>query len=173
MSVQPVNNANAETGNKSSIPEQHQAFLEKVMVKGGLNDPYDARDITEVVFRIMRDLMTTEASDRVASELNQEALNTEDKALQMEVSELWKDTNPIVGFLSRIRPPMDKSGALGIDDEKFLTRVKNEASMPSTVDGEEVVKAIFSATKDDLSEERISEIAKCLPGRVAQLWQQA
>nr|WP_310429048.1 hypothetical protein [Chamaesiphon sp. VAR_48_metabat_135_sub] len=33
------------------------------MVEGGFADPYDARDFTEVVFRIMRDLMTTEAAD--------------------------------------------------------------------------------------------------------------
>ena len=173
MPEQSTDNINAETEAKSNIPEQHKAFLEKVMVKGGLSDLYDARDITEVVFRIMRDLMTTEASDKVASELDQEASNAEDKALRTKVSELWKDTNPIVGFLSRIRPPMDKSGALGIDDDRFLTRVKNEASMPSTVDQEQVIKAIFSATKEELSEERINEIVTCLPGQIAQLWKQA
>ena len=81
-------------------------FLEKVMLKSGLEDLFDARDVTEVVYRVMRDLMTTEASDRVAEELeDKEVLPTEDKALQMEIADLWNDTNPIVRFLSRIRPP--------------------------------------------------------------------
>lgn len=153
------------------IPESQQAFLFKVMSKSGLSDPYDARDITEVVFRIMRDLMTTEASDRVGAELHQPAINTDDKSLQMDVSELWKDTNPIVGFLSRLRPPLD--GPFGIDDERFLSRVKNEAGVPPTVDINQLVTAIFSAMKDDLSPERAKEITECLPGMVAELWQQA
>jgi uncharacterized protein (DUF2267 family) len=173
MSAETSNEAEAEKNPRSDIPEMHQAFLAKVMEQGGLTDPYDARDITEVVFRIMRDLMTTEASDRVAAELHQDALNTDEKALDLEVSDLWKDTNPIVGFLSRLRPPMDDSGPLGIDDERFMTRVKNEAGVPSTVDSTQVVKAIFSATKEELSEARIQEISKCLPGQVAVLWGEA
>jgi len=32
------------------------------------------------------------------------------------------------------------------------------------VDRDQVVQAVFSATKDELSEERIKEIADCLPG---------
>jgi uncharacterized protein (DUF2267 family) len=158
---------------RSVIPEEHQSFLQKVMLKGGLADPYDARDITEVVFRVMRDLMTTEASDRVESELHQEVLDTDEKALRMEVSDLWKDTNPIVGFLSRIRPPLKGPGWLGIDSERFLTRVQNEAGVPPTVDRDRVIKAVFSATKDELSEERIQEISTCLPDQISQLWQQA
>jgi uncharacterized protein (DUF2267 family) len=53
------------------------------MVEGSLADPYDARDLTEVVFRVMRDLMTTEVSDRVAGELHKETLSTDEKALQL------------------------------------------------------------------------------------------
>jgi len=79
-------------------------FLEKVMIKSGLEDIFDARDVTEVIYRAIRDLMTTEAVERVADEL-QEALPTKDKALQMEIADLWEDTNPIVGFLSKIRAP--------------------------------------------------------------------
>ena len=40
---------------RAIIPEAHRSFLQKVMANGGLADPYDARDITEVVFRVMRD----------------------------------------------------------------------------------------------------------------------
>jgi Uncharacterized conserved protein len=76
------------------------------MVRGGLADPYDARDLTEVVFRVMRDLMTTETADHVEAELHEPAYTTEEKELQkLEIAELWRDTNPIVGFLSRVRPP--------------------------------------------------------------------
>jgi uncharacterized protein (DUF2267 family) len=152
------------------IADEHRSFLEKVMVEGSLADPYDARDLTEVVFRVMRDLMTTEASDRVAGELHEETLSTDEKALQMEISDLWKDTNPIVGFLSRVRPPLNGPGIFGIDEERFLSRIANEGGLPPTVDREQIVKAVFSATKEKLSLERSQEIASFLPGRVRELW---
>lgn len=148
-------------------------FLEKVLVKGGLGDIFDARDVTEVVFRVMRDLMTTEAADRVEQELHKEALPTEDKALQMEIADLWHDTNPIVGFLSRVRPPWQGPGIFKIDSDRFLFRVANEGGLQPEVDREQVVKAVFSATKDELSKERIEEIASWLPDHVRKLWEEA
>lgn len=158
---------------RAILASEHGAFLEKVMVKGGLADPYDARDITEIVFRVMRDLMTTEAADRVEAELHEPVLNTTEKALQMEVAELWKDTNPIVGFLSRVRPPWQGPGIFKIDSDRFLFRVANEGGLSPSLDREKVVKAVFSATKDELSAERIQEIATWLPDRVRELWEQA
>jgi uncharacterized protein (DUF2267 family) len=155
------------------ISEEHKPFLERVMVDGGLSDPFDARDITEVVFRVMRDLMETDTQDRVASELHEEALETKDKTLQMEIVDLWKDTNPVVGFLSRIRRPLTGPGLSGINDERFVARVANESGIAPTVDTERVIKAIFTATKAELSPERIQEVAHCLPGRVRALWEQA
>ena len=164
-----------ETGPTTPIATKDMPFLEKVMIKGELEDLFDARDVTEVVFRIMRDLMTTEAADRVADELHKEVLPTEDKALQMEITDLWKDTNPIVGFLSRVRPPIwTGQGIFKINSDRFLFRAANESGMPLGVDRERVVKAVFSATKEELSKERIEEIAGWMPeGKVAELWQQA
>ncbi|MEH2087583.1 DUF2267 domain-containing protein [Nostoc sp.] len=159
--------------NRTAIADEHRSFLEKVQVKAGFADPYDARDFTEVVFRVMRDLMTTEASDRVEAELHTEAIPTDEKALQFEVSDLWKDTNPIVGFLSRVRPPWQGPGIFKIDSDRFLFRVANESGMPRSVEREQAVKAVFSATKDELSQERIQEIASWLPDYVRQLWEQA
>ncbi|MEH1794421.1 MULTISPECIES: DUF2267 domain-containing protein [unclassified Nostoc] len=158
---------------RTAIADEHRSFLEKVQVKAGFADPYDARDFTEVVFRVMRDLMTTEASDRVEAELHTEAIPTDEKALQFEVSDLWKDTNPIVGFLSRVRPPWKGPGIFNIDSDRFLFRVANESGMPRSVEREQAVKAVFSATKDELSEERIQEIASWLPDYVRELWEQA
>ncbi|MCC5670006.1 DUF2267 domain-containing protein [Nostoc sp. CHAB 5784] len=158
---------------RAAIADEHRSFLEKVQVRAGFADPYDARDFTEVVFRVMRDLMTTEASDRVEAELHTEAIPTDEKALQFEVSDLWKDTNPIVGFLSRVRPPWKGPGIFNIDSDRFLFRVANESGMPRSVEREQAVKAVFSATKDELSEERIQEIASWLPDYVRQLWEQA
>jgi uncharacterized protein (DUF2267 family) len=159
---------------RSPIREQDMSFLTKVMQKSGITDPYDARDFTEVVFRVMRDLMTTEAADRVAEELKgEEMLQTQDKTLQEEVVDLWKDTNPIVGFLSRVRPPLKGPGLSGIDSERFLVRVETESSLPRTVEREQAVKAVFSATKDELSQARIQEVASSLPDHVRQLWEEA
>lgn len=161
-------------GERVPMLDQHAPFLEKVKVKGGLSDIYDARDITEVVFRVMRDVMTTAEADRVQAELHDVAIPTDEKALQMEVADLWKDTNPIVGLLSRIRPPLKGPAPLGIDSKLFLTRVDNEASVPKTVNAEHVVRAVFSATKDELSQERIQAIAEWLPeGTVREIWQTA
>lgn len=157
----------------AQISEEHRPFLEKVMLDGGLSDPYDARDITEVVFRVMRDLMTTEAADRVAEELPNAALETTDKTLQMDVVDLWKDTNPLVGFLSRVRPPWQGPGIFKINSDRFLFRVANESGMAATVDRDKVIKAVFSATKDELSAERIQEVASWLPDLVRQMWEQA
>jgi uncharacterized protein (DUF2267 family) len=156
-----------EEGPVVPVATKDMPFLEKVMYKGDLDDIFDARDITEVVFRTMRDMMTTEASDRVASELHKEAEPTQDKALQNEIAELWKDTNPIVSFLSRIRPP------LIIKSDTFLFRIRQEAGLPQGVEPETVIKAVFSATKDELSEERVKEIAGFLPDEIRKMWQAA
>jgi uncharacterized protein (DUF2267 family) len=149
------------------VATKDMPFLEKVMYKGNLSDVFDARDITEVVFRTMRDMMTNEAADRVESELHHPAEPTENKALQNEIADLWKDTNPLVSFLSRIRPP------LIIKSDTFLFRISQEASLPPRVEPEMVVKAVFSATKDELSEQRIKEVAGFLPDKIRELWEQA
>lgn len=156
------------------IAKEHQSFLEKVLTQAGLADLYDARDITEVVFRTMRDMMTNEAVDHVSEELHKPLMeDNKDRTLYTatplatEVEDLWKDTNPIVHFLSRVRP------VLQIRDTTFLFRIQQEAGLPQNTDVEKVVKAVFSATKDELSPERVEEIAGFLPGTVLKLWQEA
>ena len=157
-----------EKGPATPIASENQAFLEKVKLKAGVDDIFDARDLSEVVFRSMRDLMTTEAADRVFEELQGEkAVASDDQSLQDEISGLWKDTNPIVGFLSRIRP------VLNIDDETFLFRIRQEGGLQRGIEPEVALNAVFSATKDELSQERIQEIAEALPGKICQIWEQA
>lgn len=166
-----------DQGPKVPIPSEHMSFLEKVMTKGALTNPYDARDLTEIVFRVMRDVMSTEEADRIESELGNEDAAREsrnDKSLHVEVSDLWRDTNPIVSFLSRLRSPLNGEGPFGIDSDLFLARVDNEGAVPATSNGEIVTRAVFSATKDELSQERIQEIATWLPtGKVKELWEAA
>jgi uncharacterized protein (DUF2267 family) len=163
-----------EKGPVVPIATKDMPFLEKVMLKAELEDIFDARDLTELVFRTMRDLMTTEAQDHVAEELKgEESLPTDDKALQNDLVDLWKDTNPIVAWLSRVRPPFDGPAPFVIDDDLFVFRVEQEGGAPPGVSGEKIVNAVFSATKDELSEERIQEVAGFLPGRVKTMWEQA
>ncbi|MDB9526027.1 DUF2267 domain-containing protein [Oscillatoria sp. CS-180] len=167
---------NMDSGPKVPLPNQHMSFIEKVMTKGALTDPYDARDIIEVVFRVMRDVMTTAEADRIEAELGKEDVvdDAKDKSLHVEVADLWHDTNPIVGFLSRLRPPLKGQAPFGIDSDLFLSRVDNEGAVPPTTNSAIVTRAVFSATKDELSKERIEEIANWLPeGKVKALWQEA
>ncbi|EAW37792.1 DUF2267 domain-containing protein [Lyngbya sp. PCC 8106] len=149
------------------ISQTNTAFLEKVKVKAGLNDLYEARDLSEIVFRTMRDLMTTESSDRVASELHEEAQPTDDKTLKSEISTLWKDTNPIVAWLSRVRPP------LKFDDNTFIFRIEQEGGAPKGMSGETIIEAVFSATKHELSQSRIQEVSEFMPGKIKEIWQKA
>jgi uncharacterized protein (DUF2267 family) len=168
--------ANMQEGPDVSIPAEHMSFLKKVMLKGNLTDPYDARDVTEVVFRVMRDVMTTEEADRVESDLSDDvaAQQAKDKSLHVDVAELWHDTNPIVSFLSRLRPPLKGEAPFGIDSDLFLKRIDREAAVPKTSNGEIATRAVFAATKDELPQARIQEIAGWLPeGKVRELWQTA
>ena len=136
----------------------HHAFLEKVKAKGNLKDLDEAKNATEVVFRTMRDVMSNEAVERVEEEL--------DSSETDEVEDLWEDTNPIVSFLSKIRPQ------LKIKPENFLVRLRQEANLPGR-DAETIIKAVFSATKEELSPERIQEVAGYLPGEIQEMWEQA
>ena len=135
----------------------NQAFLEKIKTQGGLKDLEEARHAAEVVYRSMRDVMPNEAVDHVSADLDQGP----------EVSEkLWTDTNPLVYFLSRIRPQ------LNIKPENFLNRLRQEGNLPGA-DDERIIKAVFSATKAELSPDRVEEVANYLPGEVRQFWQEA
>jgi uncharacterized protein (DUF2267 family) len=156
------------------IATKDTPFLEKVQLKSGLSDLYDARDVTEVVFRTMRDMMTKEAVENVAEELHKplDAGNPDRTLytatpLATEIEDLWKDTNPIVNLLSKIRPP------LVIKSDTFLFRVKQESGLQATVSPEQAVEAVFSATKDELSQERIQEIAHFLPDEIRSIWEKA
>jgi uncharacterized protein (DUF2267 family) len=69
--------------------------------------------------------------------------------------------------LSRIRPP------LIIKSDTFLFRIRQEAGLPQGVEPETVIKAVFSATKDELSEERVKEISGFLPDEIRKMWEAA
>ncbi|MEM9117797.1 MAG: DUF2267 domain-containing protein [Cyanobacteria bacterium P01_F01_bin.56] len=132
-----------------------RAFYEKVMQRASLPDIYDARDLTTIVFRTMRDLMTTQAD-----------LETEAAFKDADIADIWRDDNPIVSFLSRFRPPLD------IDSELFLRRVKQEGGVPKNVTPEAVVIAVFSAARESISTEQGQEIAKTLPDALRVMWEQ-
>lgn len=138
-----------------SFSPNERAFLEKVMQRASLPDIYDARDLTTVVFRTMRDLMTTE-TDR----------QTEAAFKDADIAEIWRDDNPIVSFLSRFRPPLE------IDEELFLRRIKQEGGVPKNVSAEAVVIAVFSTARESIAPEQAKEIAKTLPDGLRVMWEQ-
>jgi len=138
-----------------SIGPVEQAFLEKVMQRSNIPDIYDARDITIVVFRALRDLISTEASERTEAALSDD-----------QITKLWKDDNPIVAALSRLRPP------LNVDTETFLRRIKQEGGVPKNVTPEAAVIAVFSTVREELPPERVKEIAGFLPDGLKVMWEQ-
>jgi uncharacterized protein (DUF2267 family) len=135
--------------------ETERVFLAKVMEKASLPDLFDARDVTTVVFRTMRDLMTT-ADDESTKAAFKDA----------DIEQIWRDDNPIVAFLSRFRPP------LKVDSETFLRRVKQEGGVPANVSAEAVVVAVFSTARESLPPEKVKEIATMLPEGLRILWEQ-
>ncbi|QIZ73126.1 DUF2267 domain-containing protein [Oxynema aestuarii] len=157
----------AENSQQRAIGDRQVSFLEKVRVKAALPDIFDARNLSEVVFRTMRDLMPNQTVDKVADQLHTQAVSSDNKALQDEIVDLWMDTNPIVTWIGRIRPP------LKIDADLFVRRVAQEGGIPRYTDPETVICAVFAATKDELSRDRVEEISEFLPGRIQQMWQNA
>ena len=135
-----------------------QIFLDTVVVRGGLDSDYDARDIAEVVFRTMRDVLPTEVSNRIADELAVQSV---------PLSELWRDTNVLVRWLSQIRPVLE------IRDEVFVRRIQQEAGVPLNVNAVDIMATVFTATKRVLSTESAAEIARHLPGQVRVEWNRA
>ena len=139
----------------ATINDSQRGFLEQVMQKANFHDIYDARDTTVVVFRTMRDMMTTEASDRIEAAFRNRG-----------IAKLWRDDNVIVRLLSRLRPP------LKIDSEVFMRRITQEGSVPKDVTPQGVTIAVFSTMKNELPAEIVQEISGYLPDGVKVLWEQ-
>ncbi|MBD0333894.1 MAG: DUF2267 domain-containing protein [Cyanobacteria bacterium Co-bin13] len=143
---------------------QQQSFLDKVIERSSLETVYDAERATNIVFRILRDMMLNKTSNQIEEDLKERAPESE-----QDVVDLWQDPNVMVAFFSRISPAQD----LHIKPGTFMLRLKQEGALPEGIPPEEVAGAVFSATKEILPEERNQEIAERLPGEIRQLWEQA
>lgn len=146
-------------------------FLAKVQQQAGLEDVYDARDVAEVVFRTMRDVMETEVVDRVTADLQSkidtEVRNNTIKPSKNDLLSLWQDTNLLVRWLSRVRAPLE------IQPETFLFRVQQEAGLSRGIAPEVAIEAVFRALKGELSDSSIQEIGQALPGAIRLIWNRA
>ena len=143
---------------------QQQSFLDKVLERSSLQNPNDAERATNIVFRILRDMMLNKTSDQIEADLKAGASEAE-----QEVLDLWKDPNVMVAFFSRISPAQN----LHIKPGTFMLRLQQEGALPAGVAPEEVTEAVFSAMKEILPAERNQEIASILPGEIRQIWEQA
>ena len=157
-----------QSGASTPIVDKYTPFLEKVALRAELPDIFDARDLTNVVYRTMRDLMPNETSDAVKAELHDEIdENVKNKRLQNEISDLWKDDNPLVAWISKVRP------ALNFDADTFIYRIEKEGGLPRGTTGKKVINAVFSATKEELSEDVKKQVSEFLPGKIKDMWQAA
>ena len=145
--------------------EKNKAFLDKVIANSNLQTVNEAQTATKVVFRILRDLLPREEVDKLADELRGEEAPNAD----MEIKDLFKDTNPMVSFFSYISPIQQ----LNIPKDTFMLRLNQEGAVRHDTDPEEVTKAVFSATKDELSQAQIDNVTKCLSDEIRAIWQQA
>lgn len=145
--------------------DKDKAFLDKVVAQTNLETINEAQTATKVVFRILRDLLPREEVDKLADELRKDAPKAD-----MEIKDLFKDTNPMVGFFSYISPVQQ----LNIDKNTFMLRLKQEGAVRHDTDAEAVTKAVFNATKAEISSEQIENVAKCISdAEIRAIWQQA
>ena len=157
-----------KTGASTPIVDKYTPFLEEIALKAELTDIFDARDLANLVYRTMRDLMPNETSEAVAAELHDEIEEgAKNKRLQDEISDLWKDDNPIVSWISKVRPP------LKFDADTFIFRIEKEGGMPRGTSGEKVINAVFAATKEELSDDVIKQVSQFLPGKIKDMWEAA
>lgn len=119
------------------MAEQTQ-FLQKVIDRSSLETENQAQTATNIVFRILRDMVSRETVDHVG-----EDLQMQDPDADMALNDLWKDTNPMVSFFSRLSPVQK----INFSPTLFMSRLNEEAALPVSVEAEEVVKAVFSALK--------------------------
>ena len=146
--------------------EKNKAFLDKVIADTNLTTVNEAQTATKVVFRILRDLLPREEVDKLADELRGEEAPNAD----MELKDLFKDTNPMVSFFSYISPIQQ----LNISKDTFMLRLKQEGAVRHDTDAEAVTKAVFAATKAEISNEQIQNVAKCISDdEIRAIWQQA
>ena len=134
--------------------EKNKAFLDKVIANSNLQTIDEAQTATKVVFRILRDLLPREEVDKLADELRGEEAPNAD----MEIKDLFKDTNPMISFFSYISPIQQ----LNISKDTFMLRLNQEGAVRHDTDTEAVTKAVFSATKEEISSEQVKNVAKCI-----------
>jgi uncharacterized protein (DUF2267 family) len=144
--------------------EKHQSFLDQVMANSNLKTDTDAQKATNIVFRILRDMLPREQVDKLSTELREDAPKAD-----MEIKDLWKDVNPMVSFFSYISPIQQ----IEISKDTFMMRLKQEAALPDDTTPETVAKAVFGATKKELSSEQIDNVTKFLSEEIRPIWQQA
>jgi uncharacterized protein (DUF2267 family) len=112
----------------------------------------------------MRDMMPNDVVDRITDELSKASAANGGEVSSTAIAELWRDTNPLVRWLSRVRAPMD------IKPENFIMRIGQEAGLSRGITPEDAIAAVFAAMKAELSPERIREVDDYLPGSIRQLW---
>lgn len=150
-------------------------FIDKVTQMGHFQDRAIAEETVEAIFRSMRDLMTPDAIERVSEELKNKTavpadevdIPANDKAIEKDLAELWKDPDPVASGISQDNPPQKPNS------DEFLYHLDHQVNLPPGVTPESAIKAVFSLTKPELSDDRIQEISTYLPSKIQKMWIEA
>ena len=123
-----------------------ETFYRRVMIETGRANLEDSKRATAVVFRTLRDRLTSDEAEQAAAQL------------PGELKRLWK-----TGERPRRRP-------VKMDREAFYDRIKTEAGLASIKEARAVTRAVFAALEDQLSPGETDDILAQLPKDLKAVW---
>ena len=125
---------------------QAETFYRRVMLEARRADLEDARRATASVFHALRDRLTADEAGQVAAQL------------PAELKRLWTGAE-----IPGRRP-------LKMDRDAFFERVRRETAQASLNEARAVVRAVFAALQDQLSQGEADDVLAQLPKDLKAVW---
>jgi uncharacterized protein (DUF2267 family) len=126
-----------------------KTMYSRVGIEADLESLEEARHVTAVVLRALRDRLTPEEAEQASAQL------------PAELKQLWH------GDAGTMRPPVK------MHRQEFYERVRAEAGLPSVRTAALATDAVFAALKDQISDGECGDILAQLPRDLKQVWMHA